>query len=203
LLSAVVNKVLNTYFRPHTNLLNTKEIICVYRKAWTTIIRLFINNLIFLFRFKFGKCVQILLTRTDYTELSDHTSIETDAFGIVSKLYSKFLYTPWVMSLISGHQNGDTLPPEMLQRLESANSNFNLFHLMNQTYLSAFDIECHMSDKFWTEVAEELWPKFNPIKMSERDFRPCQFVSTFGENFACKYYSHLWTDVSVRELGWH
>ncbi len=99
------------------------------------------------------------------------------------------------MNSISSNSNGDSLPLEILQRLESSDSNFNLFQLMNQTYLSAFDIECHISDKFWTEVAEELWPKFHPTKMSERDFRPCQFVSTFGENFACKYYSHLWTDV--------
>lgn len=150
---------------------------------------------------EFGKCVQILLTKTNYTELSDHNSIETDAFGLSSKLYSKFLYTPEMMNLISSHQQtGDTLPVDMIERLKNGQSNLNLFQLMNQTYLSAFDIECHMSDKFWTDIAEELWPKFNPIKMSERDFRPCQFVSTFGENFSCKYYSHLWTDMLVSDL---
>lgn len=149
---------------------------------------------------EFGKCVQILLTKTSYTELSDHNSIETDAFGLVSKLYSKFLYTPEVARLISANQSGASLPVEMLERLKAGKSNFNLFQLMNKTYLSAFDIECHMSDKFWTEIAEELWPKFNPIKMPERDFRPCQFVSSFGENFSCKYYSHLWTDMLTTDL---
>lgn len=150
---------------------------------------------------EFGKCVQILLTKTDYTELSDHNSVETDAYGLTSKLYSKFLYEQEVMKLISAHQKtGDVLPTEQLARLKSANSNFGLFQLMNQAYLSAFDIECHMSDKFWTEIAEELWPRFIPTKMPERDFKPCQFVSTFGEGYSCKYYSHLWTDMLVTDL---
>lgn len=150
---------------------------------------------------EFGKCIQILLTKTDYAELSDHNAVETDAFNILSKLFHKFLFKPEVMSLISGHQKtGEALPQDLLDRLKHTDTNFNLFQLMNQTYLSAFDIECHMSDKFWTEIAEELWPKFNPIKMPERDFKPCQFVSTFGGNFACKYYSHIWTDMLTTDL---
>lgn len=150
---------------------------------------------------EFGKCLEILLTNTSYTETSDHNSVSTDAFGLTSKLFNRFLYHPEVMNLISAHQRtGEAMPNEMLKRLQQGNSNFNLFGLMNQTYLSAFDIESHMSDKFWTEVAEELWPKFNPIKMQERDFRPCQFVSSFGENFSCKYYSHIWTDMLATDL---
>ena len=123
------------------------------------------------------------------------------------------------MSLISAHQNsGESLPAETLKRLKYGDSNFKLFQLMNQTYLSAFDLECHMrfiyiwvaiyrifkvnifffcwnSDKFWSDICDELWPKFSPIKMSKNDFRPCQMVSSFGENFACAYYSHIWSNV--------
>ena len=158
-----------------------------------------INNLFEYFRCQFAKCVQILLTKTSFTELSDHSSVETDVSGVISKLYSKFLFKPEVMSMISAHQKtGDQMPKDMLSRLKQSNNNMNRFQLLNQAYLSAFDLECHMSEKFWTEIAEELWPKFNPLKMPERDFRPCQFASTFGENYSCKYYSHLWTDVSLQ-----
>ncbi len=34
-----------------------------------------------------------------------------------------------------------------------------------------------------------------PFKMSPKDFRACQFESTFSENFGCLYYSHIWSDV--------
>lgn len=69
---------------------------------------------------------------------------------------------------------------------------------MKQTFLSAFDIECHISEKFWYEVMEELWPKYMPVKMNQNDFRPCQFSSIFGENFGCNYYSVIWSNVSTK-----
>lgn len=67
---------------------------------------------------------------------------------------------------------------------------------MKQTFLSAFDLECHISEKFWTDVMEELWPRFMPIKLAKNDFRPCQFTTIFGENFGCSYYSLLWSEVN-------
>jgi len=105
---------------------------------------------------------------------------------------------PEVMNMISAHKNtGEPLPNDMLSRLKQGNSNFKIFQLMTQTYLSAFDIESHISDKFWSEISDELWPKFMPVAQSSKDFRACQFDSTFGENFACLYYSHIWSDVNL------
>jgi Zn-dependent oligopeptidase len=89
---------------------------------------------------------------------------------------------------------------------------------MKQTFLSAFDIECHLtyvfsnlklkakwrqnyllrfinSDTFWGDLQEQLWPKFMPYKMNKRDQSPCQFASIFGESFGCNYYSVIWSQV--------
>jgi hypothetical protein len=34
----------------------------------------------------------------------------------------------------------------------------NSFDVLNETYYSAFDIECHLStNKYWTEIMEDLY----------------------------------------------
>ena len=147
---------------------------------------------------KFGKVIQTLLTQTEFVETSDYNSVENDAFGLSQKLFERLLYVPEVMNMISAHKNtGEPLPTDILSRLKQGNSNFKIFQLMTQTYLSAFDIESHISEKFWSEISDELWPKFMPLTQSSKDFRACQFDSTFGENFACLYYSHIWSDVNL------
>jgi len=150
---------------------------------------------------EFGKVIQTLLTQTQYTDLSDCNSVESDAFGLSQKLFDRLLYVPEVMNLISAHKNtGEPLPIDMLERLKQGNSNLKIFQLLTQTYLSAFDIECHTSDKFWYDVSDDLWSKFMPFKMSPKDFRACQFESTFSENFGCLYYSHIWSDMLAADL---
>ncbi len=63
--------------------------------------------------------MQILLAKTNYTDLSDPSMIETDMFGITSKIFEKILYQPVIMNLISANQNtGEPMPAEMLQRLK-------------------------------------------------------------------------------------
>jgi oligopeptidase A len=68
---------------------------------------------------KFGKVIQTLLTQTQYTDLSDCNSVESDAFGLSQKLFDRLLYVPEVMNLISAHKNtGEPLPIDMLERLK-------------------------------------------------------------------------------------
>ena len=66
---------------------------------------------------------------------------------------------------------------------------------MKHTMMSAFDIECHISNEFWSDVMEKLWSRYMPNKMVQSDHRPCQFTHIFGENFGCAYYSLLWSEV--------
>lgn len=150
---------------------------------------------------EFGKVLQILLTQTPFVETSDHNSVESDAFGLSRKLFDKLLFVPEVMNMISAHVNtGDPMPADMLKRLKQSEDSLKVFQLMTQTYLSAFDLECHMSDKFWPDIADELWPKFMPFPMNKNDFRACQFESSFAENFGALYYSHLWSDMLAADL---
>ena len=89
--------------------------------------------------------IQILLTQTPFVELSDHNSVESDAFGLSRKLFDKLLFVPEVMNMISAHVNtGEPMPVDMLKRLKQGEENYKVFQLMTQTYLSAFDLECHM-----------------------------------------------------------
>lgn len=52
-------------------------------------------------------------------ELSDHNSVESDAFGLSRKLFDRLLFVPEVMKMISAHQNtGEPMPVDMLNRLK-------------------------------------------------------------------------------------
>jgi len=152
---------------------------------------------------EFGRAVQILLAETDYTELADLNLGESDASNLTNKLFEKLVYVPEMIEKVSGHvQTGEQLPEVILDQLENADQNLRSFKLMKQTFLSAFDIETHISqpDKFWTDVQEDPWKKFMPVKQSPHDFRPCQFTTIFGESFGCSYYSLLWSEMLSVDL---
>jgi Zn-dependent oligopeptidase len=66
---------------------------------------------------------------------------------------------------------------------------------MKQAYLSAFDVENHLTNKFWLDNVQELWPRYMPFELTKLDYHPCQFSYAFAENYGATYYSHLWSDV--------
>ena len=150
---------------------------------------------------EFGSLIQILLSSTDFAEFSDINTGEVDALDLPNKLFNKFLYVPEIINMVSAHQNtGEPLPIEIVDKLKNSQTNFQSFALMKQTFLSAFDIESHITDKFWLNVMTELWPKFLPVKLNKLDQRPCQFVNIFGQNFGCNYYSVIWADMLAADL---
>lgn len=69
------------------------------------------------------------------------------------------------------------------------------FGVLQHMYLSAFDLEVHLSEKFWLDIVEELWPKFIPLKRQKDDYHPCQFGYAFAQDFGASYFAHLWSDV--------
>jgi Zn-dependent oligopeptidase len=71
------------------------------------------------------------------------------------------------------------------------------FSLLKHCYFSALDLECHTNEtQLWTEIMEQLWPKYMPTQQLKKDFHPCQFVPAFGENYGTLFYSELWADVN-------
>lgn len=142
--------------------------------------------------------MQTLLTNTKYTEYSDPNTVELDALEVSNKLFQKLAFVPEVIKLVSAHTNtGESLPVDLLTRLDNSKKSLQSFSLMNQTFLSAFDIESHLSSKFWYDVMKELWPKFMPYKLNKNDLRPCQFLNIFAESYGCNYYSIIWSEVSL------
>jgi hypothetical protein len=116
--------------------------------------------------------IQILLTQTAYSEFSDLNTTELDGLELSNKFFQQLIYEPEVMKLVSAHTNtGEPLSAETLSQLKNgkfskllnilrlffnltnlntflARKNFQSFSLMKQTFLSAFDIECHLTYVF-------------------------------------------------------
>ena len=85
--------------------------------------------------------------------------------------------------------------PIINQNFNIATKYMNSFSLLTECYYSAFELECYMSDKYWTDVMCELWPKFMSTKRLEFDYHPCQFRPMFGTNYSAPIYSNLWSQV--------
>lgn len=150
---------------------------------------------------EFGKLIQILLTRTQFVELSDANAIELDSSYLTPRVFLKLLYQPQIIKLISGHvSNGEPLPLEYVDKLRKADRNFQSFNLMHQAYLSAFDLECHISEKFWGDIMAELWPKYHAIKQCNNDYHPCQLSNIFAEQFGCLHYTSLWSQMLAMDI---
>ena len=94
---------------------------------------------------EYGRAIQILVTQCEYTDLSDMNQVESDAAQLTENLFERFVYVPEIIEMVSGHLNtGKPLPSETLERIKQHDLNFKAFNLMKQTFLSAFDIECHI-----------------------------------------------------------
>jgi len=68
--------------------------------------------------FKFGKALQTLMAKTNYTETSDQNSIESDAANLTSKLFERFAHVPQILNMVSAHLNdGKPVPTELFERI--------------------------------------------------------------------------------------
>lgn len=69
-----------------------------------------------------------MLTQTQYTELSDLNTIESDAANLNNNLFERFVFVPEVIKLVSAHSNtGEALPADILKRLENGIFLNNIF----------------------------------------------------------------------------
>jgi oligopeptidase A len=154
------------------------------------------------FFLKFGRVLQVLLTRSPNHELSGIRNLETDALDIVPHFLVQWLRDPSILSYIS--QNVETkqiLDSSLYHRaLNQIDQHMIAHDVLRQLYLSAFDLEIHTNATNYYDAMVKLWPLFTPIPLHNRDFHPCSFEQIYSEQLASAYYSHKWSEMIASDL---
>lgn len=151
---------------------------------------------------KFGRVLQIILTRSPNHELSGVRALEADTMDIIPHFMVQWLRDPSILSFISEHvETKKTLDANTYQRaLNQIDQHMMTHDVLRQLYLSALDLEIHTNATNYFDAMTKLWPLFTSIPLHNRDFHPCSFEQIFCEQFASCYYSHKWSEMVACDL---
>ncbi|XP_018577312.1 probable cytosolic oligopeptidase A [Anoplophora glabripennis] len=151
--------------------------------------------------YKFGHAMQHLLTRTDYAELAGLSNVEWDAVEISGNVLAHWLYNKNVIDSISCHCNsGDTLPQQKFQTLLAVHKHMAGLDLSRELYLSALDLELHLTKDFWLDIIKRLWPQYRCFKLHKIDSHPLSFTQIVSEEWGAAYFSHVWARMIAADV---
>lgn len=168
----------------------------IYGKPCT----LTLNEVRILFE-KFGYSLQNLLTETKYRELAGHRGVEWDAVGISSNVFTNLLYRSDVLKSISEHvSTKEPLSDELIQTIQRQRLTLAGYNLSMHLYMSALDLELHLSTDFWRDIVRKLWPQYHVIPMDKKDSRLCSTPEIVSGTWAAGYFSHVWAQMVAADV---
>lgn len=150
---------------------------------------------------EFGHGLQQMLTKVSYSEIAGQKNVEWDALYICSNFMTMWLSQPSVLHRISSHyQTGEPLSNDMIDVILKGRKHMIGFDMMRQIYLSALDIEFHISKHHWHEVMEHVWSEYMLLPLNEDDYHPCSFTHIFSDQHPASYYAHKWSEMIAADV---
>jgi oligopeptidase A len=150
---------------------------------------------------EFGHGLHHMLTQVDYLSASGIHGVEWDAVELPSQFMENFCYEKAGLELISGHyQTGETLPNDLLQKLQHAKNFQSAMMMVRQLEFSLFDFRIHneydpakgsqiqtILDQVRQQVAVLIPPAWNRFQNT--------FSHIFAGGYSAGYYSYKWAEV--------
>lgn len=150
---------------------------------------------------RFGKAMQHLLTRTNYSEVAGLSNVEWDTVEVSGHVLTHWLYNKNVIDSISCHcDSEDKLPQQMFQSLVNMHEHMAGLDLCQELYLSALDLELHSTKEFWMDIIKRLWPEYSCFNLDQLDWHPCSFTQIFSDEWGAAYYSHVWSRMVAADV---
>ena len=151
-----------------------------------------------------GHCLQHLLTKVDYLDISGINNVPWDAVEFPSQFFEAWCWTPESLRLLSCHyQTGKILPNELIDQLIAAKNFQASLTLLRQLEFALFDMHLH-SDKI--DGPDYIQNTFNQIHAAVAILPVPQyycfaqsFSHVFSGGYAAGYYSYLWAEVLARD----
>jgi oligopeptidase A len=150
---------------------------------------------------EFGHCLQHLLTKMDYTEVSGINGVEQDAAELASQFLENYCWEKPVLNLIAHHyKTGKKLPQSLYKKLIKSKNFHCAMQLVRQLEFSLFDFKLHQEfnpkkknqiqdilDQVRKKVTVVPAPKFNRFQHG--------FLHMFGHGYEAGYYGYKWAEV--------
>lgn len=147
---------------------------------------------------EFGHGLHHMLTRQKYFAVSGINGVAWDAVELPSQFMENWCWQSDTVPDISSHyQSGESLPPELLDKLLAAKNFTSAMHMVRQLEFGIFDITLHMSteDVDPLDVLKQVREKTALVPAKEYDRFPMAFGHIFAGGYAAGYYSYLWAEV--------
>ncbi len=153
---------------------------------------------------EFGHCLQHLLTKIDYLDVSGINNVPWDAVEFPSQFFEAWCWEKESLALISCHyQTKKPLPDNLIAKLIAAKNFQSALFLIRQLEFAVFDMRLHidyeiepsyvqhMLEKVRQQIAVIPIPNYNRFAHS--------FSHIFAGGYAAGYYSYLWAEVLARD----
>ncbi|MFC0266573.1 oligopeptidase A [Kushneria aurantia] len=150
---------------------------------------------------EFGHGLHHMLTRQQVADVSGINGVAWDAVELPSQFMENFCWEREGLDLIASHvDSGETLPDELLERLQAARNFQSAMGMTRQLELSLFDLRLHHEQR--TPSADDIQALLDDVRarvtVTPRvEFNRFQhsFSHIFAGGYAAGYYSYKWAEV--------
>ncbi|QEA38075.1 oligopeptidase A [Pistricoccus aurantiacus] len=150
---------------------------------------------------EFGHGLHHMLTQQTVADVSGINGVAWDAVELPSQFMENFCWEREGLDLIARHvDSGESLPDELLERLQAARNFQSAMGMMRQLELSLFDFRLH--SELTKPSAEDVQTLLDDVRaevsvLPRADFNRFQngFGHIFAGGYAAGYYSYKWAEV--------
>lgn len=120
---------------------------------------------------------------------------------VCAKFLQRWLWEPKFLQDLSEHYStGEKLPLDLISTVLKAQRHMNAYDMMRQLYLSAFDMEIHISKTHWHDAMTQVWAEYMPLPLSEDDHHPCCFTHIMSDQYTASYYAYKWSEMIAADI---
>jgi len=153
---------------------------------------------------EFGHCLQHLLTKIDYLEVSGINNVAWDAVEFPSQFFEAWCWMRESLNLLSRHyQTGKSLPTVLIDKLITAKNFQAALFLLRQLEFSLFDMHLHADYRneqhYLQNTLEKIHQEVSIIPIPDYYRFAHSFSHIFAGGYAAGYYSYLWAEVLARD----
>ncbi|MBA2651521.1 MAG: M3 family metallopeptidase [Tatlockia sp.] len=150
---------------------------------------------------EFGHCLQHVLTKVDYLNVSGINGVEWDAVELPSQFFENWCWEQSALELLTEHvDSGEALPEELFKKVLAAKNFQSALALMRQLEFSLFDFRIHQEFKpgqvgLVAKILAEVRKQTTIVPIVPYNRFQNSFSHIFAGGYAAGYYSYKWAEV--------
>jgi oligopeptidase A len=151
-----------------------------------------------------GHLLHHSLSRVTQSSISGINGVEWDGVEFPSQFLENFAYERDVLQEFATHyQSGETLPDEMIQKLQDARNFQSAMSMVRQLEFGLFDFKLHRGEFSGDEVQnllDSIRKELSPLQPPSYNRFQNGFSHIFAGGYSAGYYSYKWAEVLSADL---